>query len=231
MLICPHWTAKALQALKTPRFARARKEEQRQKRPIVKKARRAFPPAHATAAEYQANAGGKGRQEARPHAGAANATPPRARGQPAGAAHFAATTSARPPARLTACCITTLMLRPAGWPPVRRRRATMPGAGRPGTQHKNGYMICGRRWAAAGRERGGRAARLRSKAAHLADDRHCAKAAGKRRGADAGAASKSRISLRPSAFFPRGSNFGFQERACSLLFGFRCPLVLNFSVR
>lgn len=190
MLICQHWTTKALQALKTPRFARARKEEQRQKSPIVKKARRAFPPAHATAAEYQANAGGKGRQAARPHAGAANATPPQARGQPAGAARFAATTSARPSARLTACFITTLMLRAAGWPPVRRRRAIMPGAGRPGTQHKKGYKICGRRWAAAGRERGGRAARLRSKAAHLADDLHCAQAAGKRRGADAGRGSK-----------------------------------------
>lgn len=221
MLIFQHWTAKALQALKPPRCARARKEEQRQKSPIVKKARRAFPPAHATAAECQANAGGKGRQAARPHAGAANVTPPQARGQPAGAVAFAAATSARPSARLTACFITTLMLRAAGWPPVRRRRATMPGAGRPGTQHKKGYKICGRRWAAAGRERGGRAARLRSKAAHLADDRRCAKAAGKRRGADAGAASKSRISLRPRAFFPRGSRFRASRRACSLyVFGF-----------
>lgn len=221
MPIFQPWTVKALQALKPPRCARAGKEEQRQKSPIMKKARRAFPPAHAMAAEYQANAGGKGRQAARPHAGAANATPPQARGQPAGAAHFAAATSARPSARPAACCITTLMLRAAGWPPVRRRRATMPGAGRPGTQHKKGYMICGRRWAAAGRERGGRAARLRSKAAHLAEDRHYAKAAGKRRGADAGAASKSRISQRPRAFFPRGSNFGFQGRA------FRCCLVFD----
>lgn len=29
-----------------------------------------------------------------------------------------------------------------------------------------------------------------------------------------------RISQRPRAFFHRGSNFGFQGRACSLLFGF-----------
>lgn len=107
----------------------------------------------------------------------------------------------------------------------------MPGAGRPGTQHKNGYMICGRRWAAAGRERGGRAARLRSKAAHLADDRHCAKAAGKRRGADAGCGSKlPDFSKVPRVLSPR-LELRVPGARVFVVVWFRCPLVLNISER
>lgn len=231
MLICRHWTAKALQALKTPRYARARKEEQRQKSPIMRKARRAFPPAHATAAEYQANAGGKGRQAARPHAGAANGTPPQARGQPAGAAAFAAATSARPSARLAACCITALVLRATGWPPVRRRRVPCqePGGQARNTRKVIGYADIDGRRPGANEEAGRRD--CESKAAHLADDRHCAKAAGKRRGADAGRGSKlPDFSKAPRVLSPR-LELRVPGARVFVVVWFRCPLVLNISER